>query len=78
MNTQNVNVKTATPKSSERYGEGQNNHAKTRGVLRQALEDASEEVAIAEEVHAHYGDPFGFKDVVHYWLSGFFSSFKKQ
>ncbi|HHL2459826.1 hypothetical protein J8Z82_10305 [Yersinia enterocolitica] len=78
MNTQNVNIKTATPKSSERYGEGQNNHAKTRGVLRQALEDAIGEVAMAEEAHAHYGEPFGFKDVIHYWISGFFSSFKKQ
>lgn len=65
MNTQNA-AKTA-PKI-----------AKKRGALRQALEDAIREVAMAEEAHAHYGDPFGFRNVVYYWLSGFFNSFKKH
>jgi hypothetical protein len=48
MNTQNVNVKTATKKSSERW-------VKTIGRI---LDDAHSNVACAEEASEHYGEKF--------------------
>ncbi|WP_143715172.1 hypothetical protein [Yersinia massiliensis] len=65
MNTQNA--ATTAPKI-----------AKKRGALRQALEDAIGEVAMAEEAHAHYGEQFGFRGTIRYWLYGFFNSFKEH
>lgn len=78
MNTQTS--RPPLPESTERYEEKestQNGIAK-KSALSRAFDNAIQEVAMAEEAHAHYGETFCFRDAVHYWLFGFFSSFKKH
>lgn len=50
----------------------------TKPALRRAFDNASQHVAMAEEAHAHYSEPFGAVDVVRNWLSGFLKSFWKS
>ena len=60
MNTQNVNVKTATKESTERW------------VNRIAwiMDRAHYNVACAQEAHAHYGDKFSRTDTCLYFIRG--------
>ncbi|HDL6887640.1 hypothetical protein NFB50_16420 [Yersinia ruckeri] len=51
--------------------------AKKASVSR-AINNADQEVAIAEEVHAHYKQSFGVVDVVRYWVLGFFDGFNDR
>lgn len=61
MDTQSVNLKTPE---------------RCRG-LKQALNHAMGDVAMAEEAHAHYGETFGRVAKVQCWLLGFLEGLKK-
>ncbi|EKN4700066.1 hypothetical protein AAIP73_002764 [Yersinia ruckeri] len=81
MNTQTS--RPPHPESTERYEEKETTMSTQNGIakksaLSRAFDNAIQEVAMAEEAHAHYGETFCFRDAVHYWLFGFFSSFKKH
>ncbi|MBN3262985.1 hypothetical protein [Pectobacterium brasiliense] len=66
MNTQNVNVKTATPEPSERCG--------LKAVILHVLDRAAFSVCCDEEANIHYGDKFSQIDRVKSWLSGAFTA----
>ena len=60
MNTQNVNVKTATKESSERW---------VKRIVR-VIDRGHYNVACAQEAHAHYGDKFTRTDARVYFIRG--------
>ncbi|WP_230354326.1 hypothetical protein [Lelliottia sp. WAP21] len=64
MNTQNVNVKTATKESSERW---------VKNIAR-IIDRAHYNVACAQEAHAHYGDKFTSADTCLYFIRGALSA----
>ncbi|EEB5495326.1 hypothetical protein M8V30_004381 [Salmonella enterica] len=64
MNTQNVNVKTATKESSERW---------VKNIAR-IIGRAHFSVACAQEAHAHYGDKFTRVDTCLYFIRGALSA----
>ncbi|EEL0343758.1 hypothetical protein G3601_003853 [Salmonella enterica] len=70
MNTQNVNVKTATKESSERWWK------KTKIRLITAADRADMSVAYGLEAAEHYGIQYGFIRSVYDWITGFAEGLK--
>jgi len=64
MNTQNVNVKTATKNHSERW-------VKT---IARVIDKARYNVACAEEASAHYGERFTRLDACEFFIRGVLSA----
>lgn len=68
MNTQNVNVKTATKESSERWGER----------IARIIDRGHYNVACAQEAHEHYGDKYARTDACVYFIRGALSEMFKK
>ena len=64
MNTQNVNVQTATKERSERWGK----------TITRIIDKAQYNVACAEEASAHYGERFSRFDAYAYFIRGALSA----
>ncbi|MDV7024465.1 MULTISPECIES: hypothetical protein [Atlantibacter] len=64
MHTQNVNVRTATRKSNERW---------VKNIAR-IIDRAHYNVACAEEAHAHYGEKLTLTDTCVYFIRGALSA----